>query len=104
MKSSRGAQNDLNGTYNFLFTVTMSSSDDDDNLSDVSADDNYVPFVLPTTNPTMNDFRRVRNLLKFLHLTEFYNVRLSPLVKNVKKRFFGTMRSSEIKSVSSKIN
>lgn len=44
----------------------MSSTDDDDNLSEVSADNMHVQFILPTTNPTINDFRRVsNNLLKF---------------------------------------
>lgn len=58
-----------NVTGHFFSTITMSGSDDDDSLSDVSADNTHVQFVLPTTNPTMNDFRRVRILLlKFLDL------------------------------------
>lgn len=34
------------------------SSDDDGSASDSSVN-NYTPFVLPTTNPTLNDFRNV---------------------------------------------
>ncbi|KAF9063225.1 hypothetical protein BDP27DRAFT_1451380 [Rhodocollybia butyracea] len=36
------------------------SSDDDGSVSDGSVD-NYMPFVLPTTNPTLNDFRNALN-------------------------------------------
>lgn len=60
---------DLNSTWTHkgkhhldFIPLTMSSNSDDDNddsISDASADEEYVPFVLPTTNPTMNDFQRV---------------------------------------------